>query len=255
MLSTIDLDKSLNKDEYREQLLKHQVALRHLAHELYKKRRSLIMVYEGWDASGKGGSIRRVTEKIDPRGYQVYSIGAPEGDDRTHHYLWRFWRRLLPPDEKQVIIFDRSWYGRVLVERVEGFASEREWKRAYFEINDFERQLTDSGMLVIKFWFHISQDEQLRRFKDRSNTPYKAWKLTEEDWRNREQWDLYEEAVSEMLVRTSTRKAPWIVVEGNDKYYSRVKVLKNLVQLLDQELTNQKDRKKRKQSKNSKNAT
>jgi polyphosphate kinase 2 (PPK2 family) len=254
MLNTVDLDKSLSKSEYREQLMKNQVELRHLAHELYKVRRPLIVVYEGWDASGKGGSIRRVTEKLDPRGYQVYSIAAPEGDDRTHHYLWRFWRRLLPPDEKQVLIFDRSWYGRVLVERVEGFASEREWKRAYFEINDFERQLIDSGMLIIKFWFHISQDEQLRRFEARSNTPYKAWKLTEEDWRNRERWEPYEEAVSEMLVRTSTGKAPWFVVEGNDKYYARVKVLSHLTKLLDQELTKQNDKKNRKRSKKQKNS-
>ena len=252
MLDTVDLNKSLGRSEYREQLLESQVALRHLTHELYKVRRTLIAVYEGWDASGKGGSIRRVTEKLDPRGYQVYSIGAPEGDDRTHHYLWRFWRRLLPPDEKQVLVFDRSWYGRVLVERVEGLASESEWKRAYYEINEFERQLTDSGMLVIKFWFHISQDEQLKRFEARRDTPYKAWKLTDEDWRNRESWDLYEEAVSEMLVRTSTRKAPWIVVEGNDKYFARVKVLKHLTRLLDRELTVRDDKRNRKRSKKSK---
>jgi polyphosphate kinase 2 (PPK2 family) len=237
MLHTVDLDKSLDKEEYRKKLLENQVELRRLALELYKQRRSVIVVYEGWDASGKGGNIRRVTEKLDPRGYQVYSIGAPEGDDQTHHYLWRFWRRLLPPDEKQILIFDRSWYGRVLVERVEGFATETEWMRAYYEINDFERQLNDSGIMVIKFWVHISEDEQLRRFEARSNTPYKAWKLTEDDWRNREKWELYEEAASEMLVRTSTMKAPWAVIEGNDKYYARVKVLKQLVQLLDNELT------------------
>ena len=238
MLHTVDLDKSLDKDEYRRKLLENQVELRRLALELYKQRRSLIVVYEGWDASGKGGNIRRVSEKLDPRGYQVYSIGPPKGDDQTHHYLWRFWRRLLPPDEKQILIFERSWYGRVLVERVEGLATETEWMRAYHEINDFERQLNDSGIMIIKFWVHISQDEQLRRFEARSNTPYKAWKLTEDDWRNREKWELYEEAASEMLVRTSTLKAPWVVVEGNDKYYARVKVLKQLVQLLDEELTN-----------------
>ena len=238
MLNTIDLSKSLEKDKYREQLLKNQVELRKLALKLYKKRRSLIIVYEGWDAGGKGGSIRRVTEKIDPRGYQVYSIGAPEGDDKTHHYLWRFWRRLIPPDEKQILIFDRSWYGRVLVERVEGFATETEWKHAYYEINDFGRQLSDAGTLIIKFWIHISKDEQLRRFEARKKTPYKAWKLTEEDWRNREKWGLYEEAASEMLVRTSTREAPWVVVEGNDKYFARVKVMKELVQFLEDQLRN-----------------
>ena len=233
MLNTIDLSKSLEKEQYREQLLESQVELRKLAFKLYKNRRSLIIVYEGWDAGGKGGSIRRVTEKLDPRGYQVYSIGAPEGDDKNHHYLWRFWRRLLPSDEKQILIFDRSWYGRVLVERVEGFATETEWKRAYFEINDFESQLNDAGILVIKFWIHISKDEQLKRFEARRETPYKAWKLTEEDWRNREKWGLYEEAASEMLVRTSTLDAPWVVVEGNDKYYARVKVMKELVKLLE----------------------
>jgi polyphosphate kinase 2 (PPK2 family) len=240
MLNTVDLGKNLEKSEYREQLLKYQVELRKQALRLYKNRRSLLVIYEGWDAGGKGGSIRRVTEKIDPRGYQVYSIGVPEGDDKNHHYLWRFWRRLLPPDEKQILIFDRSWYGRVLVERVEGFATETEWKRAYFEINDFERQLSDAGILIIKFWIHISKDEQLRRFEARSKTPYKAWKLTEEDWRNREKWGMYEEAASEMLVRTSTRDAPWVVVEGNDKYYARVKVMIELVQLLEKTLNNKK---------------
>ncbi len=236
MLNTVDLNKSLEKDAYRSLLLENQVRLRKLALELYKERRALIAVYEGWDASGKGGTIRRVTEKLDPRGYQVYSIGAPEGDDKTHHYLWRFWRRLIPPDEKQILMFDRSWYGRVLVERVEGFASETEWKRAYFEINDFERQLNDAGMMILKFWIHISKDEQLRRFEARCKTPYKSWKLTDEDWRNRGKWEPYEEAASEMLIRTSTLKAPWVVVEGNDKYYARVKVLKKLVQLLEEQL-------------------
>lgn len=244
MLKTIDLDKRLDKNEYREQLLACQVELRKQALRLYKKRQSLIVVYEGWDASGKGGSIRRFTEKLDPRGYQVYSIGAPKGDDRTHHYLWRFWRRLIPADEKQILVFDRSWYGRVLVERVEGFASETEWKRAYFEINDFERQLNDAGILIIKFWIHISKDEQLKRFEARRRTPYKAWKLTDEDWRNREKWGLYEEAASEMLVRTSTRAAPWVVVAGNDKYYARVKVMKEMVKLLDRELPNKKESRK-----------
>ena len=254
MLDTVDLTKQLTKDEYREQLLWYQVELRKLAFQLYTEKRLIILVYEGWDAAGKGGSIRRVTERIDPRGYQVYSIGVPEGDDKTHHYLWRFWRRLVPPDEKQIVIFDRSWYGRVLVERVEGFASEEEWTRAYFEINEFERQLTDVGITIAKFWIHISQEEQLRRFEEREKTPYKAWKLTDEDWRNREKWSLYEEAVNEMLVRTSTLSAPWTVVPGNDKYYARVKVLKEVVQTLTEALGNgKKDEKNSKQGrKNSK---
>ena len=164
-----------------------------------------MVVYEGWDAAGKGGNIRRVTEKLDPRGYEVFSIAAPAGEDKTHHYLWRFWRRLEPPDEKQVLIFDRSWYGRVLVERVEGFCTEAAWKRAYREINEFERQLADAGATVVKFWLQISKEEQLRRFEDREQTGYKRWKLTEEDWRNREKWDLYTKPRSR---RCCSRPAP-----------------------------------------------
>ena len=233
MLATIDLDKRLEREEYKQQLLDCQLRLRELAHLLYVRRRSLVVVVEGWDAAGKGGAIRRVTEKIDPRGYQVYSIGPPEGEDKSHHYLWRFWRRLKPPEDKQILIFDRSWYGRVLVERVEGFASEEEWRRAYREINDFERQLTNSNMLLVKLWFQISPDEQLRRFEAREQTPHKRWKLTEEDWRNRDKWSLYEEAVVDMLQKTSTLTAPWTIVEGNDKYWERVKTQRTLIQVLE----------------------
>ena len=232
MLSRIDLSKSFEKDEYRELLFPLQLKLRELAYQLYVERRSLVIVYEGWDASGKGGNIRRVTEKLDPRGYQVYSIAAPDGEDRTHHYLWRFWRRLKPPDEKQVVIFDRSWYGRVLVERVEGFATEDEWKRAYREINEFERQLVAAGALIAKFWIHISLEEQLRRFEARGDIAYKRWKLTDEDWRNREKRNLYEAAVEEMLVKTSTTSALWTIVEGNSKLYARIRALRHLVDLL-----------------------
>ena len=209
---------------------------RELAFDLYQAKRSLVMVYEGWDAAGKGGNIRRVTEHLDPRGYVVLPIAAPAGEDKTHHYLWRFWRRLKPPDEKQVIVFDRSWYGRVMVERVEGFCREDEWKRAYREINDFERQLADSGAILVKFWIHISKDEQLRRFEQRKGTPYKQWKLTDEDWRNREKWPLYEAAVEEMLLKTSTRTAPWTVVEGNFKWVARVKCLRTIVETLEKQL-------------------
>jgi polyphosphate kinase 2 (PPK2 family) len=236
MLETIDLSKSLTREEYVRDLLRYQLQLRALAYQLYVKKQTLVVVYEGWDAAGKGGNIKRVTEKLDPRGYEVLSIAAPAGDDRSHHYLWRFWRRLKPPDEKQVLIFDRSWYGRVLVERVEGFCTEDEWKRAYREINEFERQLVDFGMILVKFWIHISNDEQLRRFEGRENTPYKAWKLTDEDWRNRQKWDLYEAAVEDMLLKTSTVTAPWTVVEGNDKSYARVKTLRTLVEVLSKEL-------------------
>jgi len=232
MLETVDLDQTLDPDAYHEQLLEQQLLLRDLAFRLYEQKRSLVVVYEGWDAAGKGGNIRRFTEKLDPRGYQVYSIAAPDGEDRTHHYLWRFWRRLLPPDEKQITVFDRSWYGRVMVERVEGFAREDEWKRAFREINDFERQLRDADIMLAKFWIHISQEEQLRRFEARKQTPYKAFKLTDEDWRNREKWDAYWQAVNDMLVKTSTPAAPWTVLEGNCKRFARVKALRTLVDVI-----------------------
>jgi polyphosphate kinase 2 (PPK2 family) len=236
MLEKIDLDKSLTREEYVHDLLQYQLQLRELAFQLYVQKRTLIVAYEGWDAGGKGGNIKRVTEMLDPRGYEVLPIAAPQGEDRTHHYLWRFWRRLVPPDEKQVLIFDRSWYGRVLVERVEGFCTEAEWRRAYREINEFERQLADAGMILAKFWVQISKDEQLRRFEARRDTPYKAWKLTDEDWRNRAKWAQYAPAVDDMLLRTSTLTAPWTIVEGNNKWYARVKTLRTLVELLSQEL-------------------
>jgi polyphosphate kinase 2 (PPK2 family) len=239
MLETIDLSQSLTREEYVHNLIRYQLQLRELAYQLYVQKRTLVVVYEGWDAGGKGGNIKRVTEKLDPRGYEVLPIAAPKGEDASHHYLWRFWRRLRPPDEKQVLIFDRSWYGRVMVERLEGFCTEEEWKRAYREINEFERQLVDFGMILAKFWIHISQAEQLRRFEDRRNTAYKAWKLTDEDWRNREKWDSYEAAVEDMLLRTSTLTAPWTIVEGNDKWYARVKTLRTLVELLSEELNHQ----------------
>ena len=236
MLETIDLNKSISKEEYVRDLIRYQLQLRDLAYQLYVQKRPLVIVYEGWDAGGKGGNIKRVTEKLDPRGYEVYPIAAPTGEDKTHHYLWRFWRRLKPPDEKQILIFDRSWYGRVLVERLEGFCTEAEWKRAYREINEFERQLVDFGTILVKFWIHISKEEQLRRFEARQETPYKAWKLTDEDWRNREKWDLYEEAINDMLLKTSTLTAPWTIVEGNCKWYARIKALKTLVEALTNEL-------------------
>jgi len=236
MLETIDLNKCLTREEYRTQLVRYQLQLRELAYQLYVQKRTLVVVYEGWDAAGKGGNIKRVTEKLDPRGYEVFSIAAPKGEDATHHYLWRFWRRLKPPDEKQVLIFDRSWYGRVMVERIEGFCTEAEWKRAYREINEFERQLVDFGMIVVKFWIHIGAAEQLGRFQARRDNPLKEWKLTEEDWRNREKWNAYQQAVNEMLLKTSTVTAPWTVVEGNDKWFARVKSLRTLVDVLSSEL-------------------
>ena len=239
MLDTIDLTKRLTREEYVPNLIRYQLQLRELAYQLYVQGRTLIVVYEGWDAAGKGGNIKRVTERLDPRGYEVFSIAAPKGEDGTHHYLWRFWRRLRPPDEKQVLIFDRSWYGRVMVERIEGFCTEEEWKRAYREINEFERQLADFGMILAKFWIHISRQEQLRRFQEREHIAHKQWKLTDEDWRNREKWNAYEEAVNDMLLRTSTATAPWTIVEGNDKWYARVKALRTLVEVLSKELNHQ----------------
>ena len=237
MLTTIDLSKSLTKAEYVQDLTRYQLQLRALAYQLYAQKRSMVIVFEGWDAGGKGGAIKRVTERLDPRGYEVYSIAAPQGEDKTHHYLWRFWRRLKAPDEKQILIFDRSWYGRVMVERLEGFCTQAEWKRAYREINEFERELVDFGTIIFKFWIHISKEEQLRRFQAREETPYKAWKLTDEDWRNRQKWDLYEEAINDMLLKTSTITATWTIVEGNCKWYARVKCLKTLVDGLSQQLS------------------
>ena len=234
MLETMDLSKSLTKEEYVRDLIRYQVAVHTLGYQVYVQQRPVIIVYEGDDAGGKGGNIRRVTEKLDPRGYVVHPIAAPKGDDKTHHYLWRFWRRL--PEKGQIAIFDRSWYGRVMVERIEGFCTEEEWKRAYREINHFERQLADFGTILFKFYIHIGKDEQLRRFEAREQTAYKAWKLTDEDWRNREKWDQYTEAVNEMLLRTSTLTAPWTVVEGNCKWHARVKVLKTLVDGFSHEL-------------------
>jgi AMP-polyphosphate phosphotransferase len=237
MLDTIDLSLSLDRASYVRELTRRQIQLRELGYQVYQRKRPVIILFEGWDAAGKGGVIKRITEKLDPRGYAVYPISAPQGEDKTRHYLYRFWRRL--PERGQIAIFDRSWYGRVLVERVEGFAKEEEWKRAYKEINSFERQLRDFGAIVAKFWIHISREEQLRRFEERQRIGYKEWKLTDEDWRNRDKWGLYEEAVDEMLVRTSTRTAPWCVVEGNDKYWARAKVLGHLVEILSEELSYQ----------------
>jgi len=234
MLETLNLKRTLARDEYVAELTRRQIQLRELGWQVYQQKRPVILLFEGWDAAGKGGAIKRVTEKLDPRGYVVYPISAPQGEDKTKHYLYRFWRRL--PERGQIAIFDRSWYGRVLVERVEGFCSEAEWKRAYKEINSFERQLRDFGAILAKFWVHISREEQLRRFEERKQIGYKAWKLTDEDWRNRGKWNDYEEAVEEMLLKTSTRTAPWTLVEGNDKYWSRVKVLSKLVEVLSKEL-------------------
>jgi polyphosphate kinase 2 (PPK2 family) len=234
MLETLDLTQKLDRAEYIRQLARRQIQLRELGFQVYQQKRPVVLVFEGWDAAGKGGVIKRITEKLDPRGFVVYPISAPHGEDKSKHYLYRFWRRL--PERGAIAIFDRSWYGRVLVERVEGFAKESEWKRAFKEINAFERQLDDFNTIVVKFWLHISREEQLNRFEERQRIGYKAWKLTDEDWRNREKWGAYEDAAEEMLVKTSTTLAPWTLVEANDKYWARVKVLSRLVEVLSKEL-------------------
>jgi polyphosphate kinase 2 (PPK2 family) len=234
MLESIDLTRKLEREPYVREVTRRQIQLRELGHQVYLQKRPVIILFEGWDAAGKGGAIKRITEKLDPRGYVVYPIASPQGEDKTRHYLYRFRRRL--PERGQIAIFDRSWYGRVLVERVEGFAVEAEWRRAYREIGSFERQLKDFGTILAKFWIHISRDEQLRRFEERKTVGYKAWKLSDEDWRNRQKWDVYEEAVEEMLVKTNTRTAPWCVVEGNDKYWARIRILSRLVEILSREL-------------------
>ncbi len=224
ILSSLDMSQAVSKKAFAADLEKYQGRLNLLQRKAEQKGVSTILVFEGLDAAGKGGAIRRVTGALDARSYQVIPIAAPTDEERAHHYLWRFWRHLSRAG--RLTIFDRSWYGRVLVERVEGFATEREWMRAYSEINEFEEQLVDHGIVLVKYWVHISQDEQLRRFKERGKARYKQWKLTDEDWRNRAKWPDYERAVNDMVERTSTRLAPWTLVEGNDKYFARLKVLK-----------------------------
>ncbi|MBQ6509460.1 MAG: hypothetical protein IJI07_08310 [Flexilinea sp.] len=230
-LSDVDLSPALTDEEYEKQLKKLQKRLGELHNEIYRKKIPVILCYEGWDAAGKGGNIRRIARPLDPRGCDVIPIASPEPHEKNRQYLWRFWTRL--PRSGHVCIFDRTWYGRVMVERLEGFCSENDWKRAYNEINEFERQLTDWGAVVLKFWIHIDQDTQLQRFNDRQNTPEKAWKLTEEDWRNREKWPLYEEAIDEMLEKTSTKNAPWFIIESNDKKYARIKALSIVIDALE----------------------
>jgi polyphosphate kinase 2 (PPK2 family) len=234
ILRRADLSQTLDQKVYESKLAELQAKIHLLGFQVYAQKRPVIVVFEGWDAAGKGGTIQRITQKLDPRGYVVHAIAAPSGDDKAHHYLYRFWRRLPPRD--MLAIFDRSWYGRVLVERVEGFAREDEWQRAYAEINEFERQLVEFGTIICKFWMHLSPEEQLRRFEERQNIPYKAWKLTDEDWRNREKWPRYEQAADEMLLRTSTPAAPWTVVESEDKRFGRIKAIQAVVRRLEGEL-------------------
>ena len=231
LLSEISLDKAIDDEEYRAQLKTLQARLSSLHNEIYLKRIPVVIAYEGWDAAGKGGNIKRITAALDPRGYRVIPIASPEPHEKARHYLWRFWNRL--PKSGHITVFDRTWYGRVMVERLEGFCSENDWQRAYNEINEFEKELTDAGTVVIKFWVQIDSQTQLERFTDRQNTPEKQWKITEEDWRNREKWDQYEAAIDEMLQKTNTTFAPWYILESNDKHYARIKALSIVVDALE----------------------
>ncbi len=231
-LSKLDMKASriADKDVYEERLAKLQKTLLHIQQTYWHEKRRAVLVFEGWDAGGKGGAIRRLTEPLDPRGFHVWPISAPRPDEQGRHYLYRFWKRL--PTPGNLAIFDRSWYGRLLVERVEGFATKEQWKRAYTEIRDFEKMLTDDGVRVIKLFLHIDKDEQLLRFKERLNNPYKRWKLTEEDLRNRVKWDDYIEAAEDMFDETSTKNAPWHAVPANSKWFARTDVLTHVTEAL-----------------------
>jgi AMP-polyphosphate phosphotransferase len=231
MLEQVDLGSRLPERRYWKRIGELQVRLRELHFKMYEEQVPLLAVFEGWDAAGKGGAIKRITETLEPRGYTVSSFSAPRGDEGTHHYLWRFWKAL--PRAGHLGIFDRSYYGRLLVERVEGFCAEAEWRRAFREINEFESHQASVGMVMCKFWLHISKEEQLRRFKDRERDPFRSHKLTAEDWRNRARWAEYAAAVEDMLGKTSTPEAPWTVVPADDKYFARVTVLETLANALE----------------------
>ena len=220
MLEKIDLSLKLDRKEYEEKLAAIQLRLVRIEQQIREEGTSVVVMYEGWDASGKGGSILRITEKLDPRGYHVWPICAPNEIEKKYNYLWRFWTHM--PAKGQIAIFDRSWYGRVLVERVEKLCCRDDWERAYDEINDFEEFLTDNGTVLIKFWMQISKDEQLRRFNEREADPYKQWKIGPEDWRNREKWDKYLDAAEDMLDRTDTKYAPWHIIPAENKHYARI---------------------------------
>lgn len=226
--------KTLDEEKHKKELKELQQKLGQLHNRLYRKRVPVIIAYEGWDAAGKGGNIKRLTGALDPRGFEVHPIASPEPHEKARHYLWRFWTRL--PKDGHIAIFDRTWYGRVMVERLEGFCSENDWQRAYYEMNEFEQELHNWGAVILKFWVQIDKDTQLARFTERQNTPSKQWKITDEDWRNREKWDLYEQAVDEMLQKTSTTYAPWHILESVDKKYARIKALHIVIDALEKAL-------------------
>lgn len=234
ILSNLDQSGQMSEEEYAERLSRYTRKVGILARRLPLAKRSLVLVFEGPDASGKGGAIRRVISALDARQYQVIPVAAPTDEERAHPYLWRFWREV--PRRGRVVLFDRSWYGRVLVERVEGFAPADDWKRAYHEINAFEEQLRQAGIIVIKFWLQTTPDVQLERFKDRQATPYKQYKITEDDWRNRDKWDAYIAAACDMIEKTSSEECPWVLVPANDKSSARVQVLRTIAKRLEREL-------------------
>ncbi|MGR6498499.1 polyphosphate:AMP phosphotransferase [Pseudomonas fulva] len=231
LLGALDLTVRLDKADYQEQLVTEQARLAGLLRHKHMRRHALVAAFEGNDAAGKGGAIRRVAAALDPRQYRIVPIAAPTEEERAQPYLWRFWRHI--PARGKFTIFDRSWYGRVLVERVEGFCSPADWMRAYGEINDFEEQLVNAGVVVVKFWLAIDQQTQLERFEEREQTPFKRYKITEDDWRNRDKWDDYSQAVGDMVDRTSSEIAPWTLVEANDKRWARVKVLRTINEALE----------------------
>ncbi|MGN1417537.1 MAG: polyphosphate:AMP phosphotransferase [Oscillospiraceae bacterium] len=235
LLSEVSLEnKVIKPSKYPEELKKCQKQLSKLHSKIYKKKIPVVIAFEGWDAAGKGGAIKRLGAAFDPRGYEAVPVAAPEKYELERHYLWRFWRKL--PKTGHITIFDRTWYGRVMVERLEGLTPEARCAMAYREIDEFERELTRSGVVLIKFWMQIDKDEQLSRFNERMENPEKQWKITDEDWRNREKWDMYETAVNEMLEKTSTAYAPWTIVESNDKLYARIKVMNTVIDRLEEAL-------------------
>ncbi len=234
MLSTIDLSLSLEREQYKTLLKKYQKALLLYVNQVYLQKRSVIIVLEGWDTAGKSGAIRKITEKIDPRSYMVYAIQSPSEVEASYHYLCRFWLRA--PKKGQIAIFDHSWYDRILNERVNGNCTEEEWKRAFLEINSFERQLVDFGTILLKFWLHIDKDEQTRRLANRTEIEEQALQISGLDWNDFERWDIFSEAVNDMLLKTNPVSANWTVVESNSKQYALIKILKTIVDTLSQEL-------------------
>lgn len=232
-LEEVDLSKSLSGKEYKKAKKDLELDLLQCQLKIKQENLKVILLFEGWDSAGKGGAIKRLTEPMDPRGYKVYSISAPTEIEKSHHYLWRFWRDL--PASGEMVIYDRSWYGRVLVERIEHFAADDEWKRAYEEINNFEKMLVDDGAVLMKFFIHISKSEQEKRFNERESNPLKTYKIGKEDFRNRSRWDQYWQAYNDMFEKTSTEHAKWNIIEGNDKQFARIKIMKKYIKKLNKE--------------------